>query len=72
MEKPLTPTLDKLVEYSDEAASLSVFLDWLRDKDYLSYYDRFESLLYDYFELDEQEAGRERRALLEFVRASTH
>ena len=75
-----TPTLDKIQKVHEQSQAIGTFLDWLgekgitlchrpEDSEYYWHCGRgAESLLYEYFGIDEQEAEKERRALLDYIR----
>ena len=79
-----TPTLDKIAEVRDQCQIIGEFLEWLHDKGISlcelnktkgwssETYERIDkstdSLLYEYFEIDENAAEQERIDLLNKIR----
>jgi hypothetical protein len=79
MQLPETPELDKISSVVAESEPIGAFLEWLFskytlcswDEDGEHYYPSHRgttSLLSEYFEIDENKAEKERRALLEAIR----
>lgn len=84
MEKPKTPTLDKMLEIREQSQLCGEFLDWFLDK--YTVFDRKqkrenpfanvmgngdyinkEKLLADFFDIDLDEAEREKDILLQII-----
>jgi hypothetical protein len=77
-----TPTLDKMLKVKDKSQAIGEFLDWLNcrdpklylcelDEDAEEYYPSFpsiEKLLAEFFEIDLNEAEKERCQILDAIR----
>jgi hypothetical protein len=81
-KKIKTPMLDKMLEVKDKSQTIGDFLEWIGhreprlylcevDQDAEQYYPSFpgiEKLLAEFFGINLDEAERERRRLLDYVR----
>ena len=74
-----TPTLDKIKAVHEESQSIGEFLEWLTQDHWICDYDKdagtffptysgIEQLLAEYFDIDLDQAEKERQALLDELR----
>lgn len=71
MPDPNVPMCEKLSQYSTEIRAIREFMDWLEvEKDLgLETFTRTEDLIMEFYEIDQNELEKERRQLLNNLRA---
>ncbi len=85
-ELPECPECDKMIGVQDQSDTLTSFVDWLNEngytictlektdgyprEQYIPHRETYEKLFAEYFNIDLNKVEKERRALLEAIRAS--
>jgi hypothetical protein len=67
-----TPECDKLLKVKDKSQTIGAFLEWAQEADLIQLDRSINDVLAEYFEIDLDKVDKEKRAILDGLRAANN